>query len=455
MEVDADVDVTALRRFVAAQHDLGVAIRPAFALDFRRIHLNHGSYGTAPRSIMSVGRDWMDVIESFPDDWMRRRALGEFTSVCARLASFLHAPPGSVAFVENATVAVNTVLRCARVAAGEVLLMNDNTYNACKNAVEDTARARGAHVVTFKFSMPPDSNAGMVRELESALQAAAARGRVAFVLLDHITSPTAVVMPVRDMVASCRRLAPGVQVMIDGAHAPGQLDLDLPHIGADWYTGNLHKWCFTLKGCAFLHARDDVIDGTQSLVISHYWRLPFLHRFWMQGTNDQSRFMAVPAALDFMQHALGGVRRMRAYNACLARAAAVMLCEAWGTTPLAPRHLCAPFLVAIEAPLSYRDFTRGKAGARVPGIEGMCEEDACAAAGEDAGLNERVAQAIFERDGIQSQFFFWQVRGQAGGAPLRGAIFCRISAQVYNCMADYEALAAAVLRLKQAVKAAA
>jgi len=217
----------------------GSAIRREFALDFERFrHLNHGSYGTAPHAVMAAARASMLRIEAFPDDFMRRRATGEYITICDAVGSFVGAPTGSVVLVENATAAVNAVLRSLEpLAASDVLVINDNTYNACALAVKWVAAVFGCRVATVTFSLPVTSSADLTASFTSQLAAIAegagrVGGRVRWVLLDHITSPTAVVMPVADMVAAVH--AVGGQVMVDGAHAPGMLPLDMAALGADW-----------------------------------------------------------------------------------------------------------------------------------------------------------------------------------------------------------------------------
>lgn len=217
----------------------GEAIRREFALDFARFrHLNHGSYGTAPHAVMAAARASMLRIESFPDDFMRRRATSEFITICDAVGAFVAAPPGSVVMVENATAAVNAVLRSLEpLRAEDVLVINDNTYNACALAVKWVASIFHCHVATITFPLPATSPADLTAAFTAQLTgiadtAARAGGRVRFVLLDHITSPTAIVMPIADMVSAVH--AVGGQAMVDGAHAPGMLPLDMLAIGADW-----------------------------------------------------------------------------------------------------------------------------------------------------------------------------------------------------------------------------
>jgi len=450
----------------------GSACRHLFALDFDACagHLNHGSYGVAPHAIMAAARQEMLRIEAWPDRFMRRTALASFGEAADALgAALLRAPPGSCAFVENATAGVNAVLRSLRLSKGDVIVITQHTYNACKNAVLDVAERSGATVVTHEVPLPLTPGGaggggtladGLV-EAWDALLAAQPPGAVKFALVDHITSPTAIVMPVARLVAAVRARQPGARVMVDGAHAPGHLPgLDVPAVGADWYVGNLHKWCWTLKGVALLHAADGVREAeaagrpaTQGGIISHFWRASFMERFFMQGTLDYSRYLSAPAALRWVDEALGGWAAVHAHNAALASEGARLLAAAWGgarrlVEPAArveQEGLRTPFLVAVVTPLQWRSWVvRGDGGAR--GVWGLPEAEADAAREADAGLNERLANAVLAEANVQSVFFPWRVGGEV-------VIANRISANVYNTIEEYERLAAAVLRVHEKAEA--
>lgn len=414
----------------------GTAIRSLFPTDQSFTHLNHGSYGVAPKEVMAHAHEIMDGIEAFPDDFFRRTALPRFRAASEKVAEFLKAEPGSLVFVDNATTGVNTVLRSFPLSSTDAILINDNTYNAVKNAVYDRAANTGAKVVSYTVTLPvpTEGERALVDQFARVLDA---HPNITLAIIDHITSPTGIVMPVAAMVKEAKRR--GVRILIDGAHAPGQLALDLTAIGADWYTGNLHKWCYTLKGVAVLVVGKDVQDMTQGPVISHFWRKSLHERFYMQGTNDQSRYLSAPFALQWVQDRLGGWQQVRDYNSTLARTAADMLCARWGTGVLLPASLSAPFLICIEYPLDWKVWVRTSEGRN---CAGWSDEQAEAALAKDEGYNERVATALFHGWRLQSQAFTWKVGGKV-------RLYCRISAQVYNCMEDYERLAQAVLELKQ------
>jgi isopenicillin-N epimerase len=325
--------------------------------------------------------------------------------------------------------------------------------------VLDVAERSGATVVTHEVPLPLAPGGGGTLadglvEAWDALLAAQRPNSVRFALIDHITSPTAIVMPAARLAAAVRARHPGARVMVDGAHAPGHVPhLDVPALGADWYVGNLHKWCWTLKGVALLHAADRVREAeTQGGIISHFWRLSFMERFFMQGTLDYCRYLSAPEVLPWVDAALGGWARVAEHNAALASAGAEALAAAWGgarrlVEPAArveAEGLRTPFLVAVVSPLQWRSWVVRRDGGR--GAWGLPEARAREELDADAGLNERLANAVLAAGGGQSVFFPWPVGDEV-------VVANRISANVYNTVEEYERLAAAVLRVHAAAEA--
>ena len=424
---------------------LGLPIRRHFALAWGggAIHLNHGSYGTAPRPVTAAARAVEDAVEASPDGFFRRWGKGAYGAACDAAAGLVRSSPPHTALVPNATFAVNAVLRSLRLKPGDRVLINEHTYGACRNAVVDTAERAGAVVVTLALPLPECTAPGAILR---AVRAELATGPFAFALFDHITSPTAIVMPIRDIVLACN--AAGVPVMVDGAHAPGQIaGLDVGAIGADWYCGNLHKWAFCPKGVCVLalHPTSPISSTTQGAIISHFWLGSFRERCWMQGTMDLSPFLAVPAALDFVAAQLGGWGEVHAYNAALARAGAEVCSTAWGTEQLLPPELCAPFLIPVRAPLSALAWLPKGHPAVASAARGDLVVTDELARECVSRINEAVAGELWQHNRIQSQTFCWVV----GGEP---TIYVRLSAQVYNTLDEYKALAAAVVALKEREK---
>lgn len=445
------------------QYNLGYKVRSLFPTNFQYIQLNHGSYGVAPKGIMRIARSIMEGIECFPDDFMRRNALRRFTEAANEINELLHlnGEPNSIVFVENATAGVNAVMNSLPLQPGDAILINNHTYNACKNAAYRVTERMGATVIVQQLDLPgclvqngKDSIASQAAIVQGFREQLEKYPQIKFALIDHITSPTAIVMPVKEMCKIAREK--GVRIMVDGAHAPGQLPLDMQAIDCDWYTGNLHKWVFALKGTAILYTRPERQTETQSLIISHFWKKSYTERFFMQGTNDQSRYLSSPRGIDFITNYLGGIENMRNYNTTLVNYGAYILGQAWGTERLIAEGPCAaPFLATIECPINWRKWVRRTVNSTTTDINGqilnvkkevdasdLSETEAEAALQADEGLNERIANAIFFGYQIQSVFYPWQVDGKI-------RLWCRISAQVYNTPNEYRKLAYAVLDLKQ------
>ena len=452
-----------LTDYTLEKYNLGYKVRGLFPLNFHYTQLNHGSYGVAPKLIMRNARSIMQQIESFPDDFMRRNALRRFNETANEVNELLHlnGEPNSIVFVENATAGVNAVMNSLNLQAGDAILINNHTYNACKNAAYRVTERVGAKVIVQQLDLPgtlvdngKDYQNCYKKIIENFKQQLENNPNIKFAFFDHITSPTAIVMPVAEMCKIARDK--GVRIMVDGAHAPGQLPLDMQAIGCDWYTGNLHKWVFALKGTAILYTRPERQAETQSLIISHFWKKSYVERFFMQGTNDQSRYLSSPSGINFITNYLGGIDNMRQYNTNLVNYGAWILGHLWGTERLICEGPCAaPFLATIECPINWRKWVRRIVTTTSTDINGqtvtvskemdasdLSETEAEAVLAADEGLNERIANAIFNGYQIQSVFYPWRVANKI-------RLWCRISAQVYNTLQEYRKLGLAVLDLKQ------
>ena len=219
--------------------------RSEWLLDPEYIFLNHGSYGATPRAVLAEQDRWRERMERHPNNFMNIELPAALRSAAASLASFLTCNEKDLVFIENATVGCNAVLNSLRLTAGDEILLTDHGYPAVRNAAEHVAMKTGARVVEAKVPFPIASAKIILDAVASHLGS-----RTRIVILDHITSPTAIIFPIRELVSLCRRA--GALVLIDGAHGPGMLPLDIPSIGADWYVGNCHKWLMAPKGSAFL-----------------------------------------------------------------------------------------------------------------------------------------------------------------------------------------------------------
>jgi isopenicillin-N epimerase len=323
----------------------------SFALDPAIDYLNHGSFGACPRSVLDAQHALRERLERGPTRFLGRELEGLLDAARRALAQLIDAPAEQLAFVPNATTGVNIVLNSLTLSPGDELLMTDHTYNACKNALEHFAAKAGARAVVVHVPFPLASEDEVVRALEGAITS-----RTKLLLIDHVTSPTALVMPVARIIAAMH--ARSVRVLVDGAHAPGMLAVSLRALGADYYTGNCHKWLCTPKGSAFLHVSEQHLHDTRPLVISHgasAWRFRSDRpRFWVEhdwvGTVDPTPYLCIPHAIDQLSSFLpGGLPALQARNRALALAAQKLLCNALGIAAPAPETMIAA-LVAVPLP---------------------------------------------------------------------------------------------------------
>jgi isopenicillin-N epimerase len=284
--------------------------------------LNHGSFGATPRPVLESQARWRAEIEQQPVHFFARRLPGLLEGVRARVARFLDADPEGLAFVPNATTGVATVLQGLDWAPGDELLLSDSAYFAVKQAARALSDRWGVLVRTATVPFP----LGAPEEVTAAF-AAAITPKTKLIVVDHIVSATALVQPAADVVALGH--AHGIPVLVDGAHGPGQLDLSLRSIDADFYTGNLHKWVCTPKGAAILYVAPAWRGRLHPLPVSHAYGAGFAAEFDWTGTADPTAWLAVPDALDFFD-ALGW-DAMRAANHALVQRGRAVIAEALGS----------------------------------------------------------------------------------------------------------------------------
>ncbi len=283
-------------------------------LDPEVVFLNHGSFGGCPRAVLDEQDRIRREMEREPVRFLHREIEGRLDAVRHALGPFLGADPDDLAFVTNATTGVNTVLRGLSFAPGDRILVTNQEYNATRNAAVFAARRAGAEVVVVDIPFPVDDPA----KIRDAVLAAVDE-RVKLLVIDHIVSQTGLILPVQEIVAGCT--ARGVDVLVDGAHAPGQIELDLDALGAAYYTANCHKWLCTPKGSAILHVRKDRQDRIPPLVISHGANSTRTDRSRFRiehdwcGTTDPSPWLTVPFALRWFEEQVeGGWPAVRAHN---------------------------------------------------------------------------------------------------------------------------------------------
>jgi isopenicillin-N epimerase len=387
-----------------------------WTLDPAIVFLNHGSYGATPSRVLAAQDGWRRRMEAEPVRFFSHDLEPALDAARGTLAGFVGADPDDLAFVPNATAGFNTVLRSLHFEPGDELLTTDHAYNAAKNAMEYVAQRAGARVVVAAVPFPcPDQGA----IVDAVLAAVSSRTRLA--VLDQITSATALIFPIETLVAELN--ARGVDTLVDGAHAPGQVTVDLRALGAAYYTANLHKWVCAPKGAGFLWVRRDRQAGVRPLAISHGANSPradrtrFRVEFDWTGTADHSAYLAVPDALAFGGALLpGGWPALRQRNHELALAARELLCAALAIPPPAPDDAIG-CMASMPLPL---ETTPG----RVQGIE----------------LYDDPVHAQLLRAGLQVMVTPWPQR--PGDEPWRRLV--RISAAAYNDLDDYRRLAAAL-----------
>jgi isopenicillin-N epimerase len=376
-------------------------------LDPEVVYLNHGSFGACPRAVLAVQQELRAAMERQAVRFVHRELESRLAMARAALAALLGSAADDLAFVPNATTGVNTVLRSLRFAPGDELLTIDHTYNACRNVLDFVAAQHGAKVVVAPIPFPID---GPDLVVERVLGAVTTRTRL--LLIDHVTSPTGLVLPVERLVPALH--ARGIDTLVDGAHAPGMLPLQLDRLGAAYYTGNCHKWLCAPKGAALLHVRRDRQAAIRPLVLSHGANSPrqdrsrFRLEFDFVGTADYTPYLCVPAAIEFLAGLLpGGLPALQRHNHELMRHGRDRLCEVLGVPPPAPDSMLGS-LAAV--PLPWRD---------APGVGPL-------------GLDP-LQVALHDRHGIEVPVMRWAT------PRLR---LLRISPQIYHSRRQYDHLAA-------------
>jgi isopenicillin-N epimerase len=375
------------------------------------VFLNHGSFGACPKPILELQNRLRRQMEAEPVQFLWRRYEERLEPARAAVARFVGARAQDLVLVTNATTAVNAVLRSLALAPGDELLTTNHDYNACRNVVIEAARSAGARAVVAEVPFPVR---GPDEVIEAVLRAVTPRTRLA--LIDHITSNTAVIFPVARIIRELQ--ARGIETLVDGAHAPGMVPLQITKLAPACYTGNLHKWVCAPKGTAFLWVRPDLQDKLQPAIVSHgnntprMGYSPFQDRFDWAGTFDPSAWLCAGAAIEWMakRHPAGwpGIRWA---NRDLAVRARELLCARLGVA--AP---CPPSMLGAMATLPLPERFQGR---------------------PRTGKIDPEQLLLYDRFGIEAPLVRF-------GRPERR--FFRISAQVYNTLPEYEYLAEALAK---------
>jgi isopenicillin-N epimerase len=319
------------------------ALRRRFLLDPDVCYLNHGAFGAAPIPVFEAYQAWQRELELQPTRFLTRALEPALEEARGQLADYVGAGADDLAFVPNATTGVNVVARSIHLEPGDEIVSCDHEYGACDLAWRAACQAAGA--VYRKVELPlPLTPGGVVEAVTGAFSA-----RTRALHMSHITSPTAAVLPIERLIAAAADR--GILTVVDGAHAPGQIPVDLRALGADVYTGNAHKWLVAPKGAAFLYVHRDQQRWMGSTIVSWGWAecddlldhadCSFVHRSAWQGTSDPAAYLSVPAAIAFHREHL---EPRRAGCVGLAREARMRIAERFGCPPLLAEEMVGQFV---------------------------------------------------------------------------------------------------------------
>ena len=386
----------------------GHAMKTHWPLDPTVTYLNHGTVGVVPRRVLAAQQAIRDQIERNPARFLLRELadVGEVTmrmpprmrTAAATVAHYVHADPADLAFVDNATTGCNAVLRSFPFAKGDELLATDHGYGAVTNAARYVAQQTGAALKIVELPFPATTPGAIVQAIEGALGK-----NTKLIVIDHVCSGSALVLPVAEIAARCR--ARGVATLVDGAHVPGMLALDVPALDADFYTANMHKWAMAPRSCGILWAAPERQANLHPTVISWGYTRGMSAEFDLVGTRDPSPWLAAPDGIEFLRSL--GDEALKAYNHALVWEAAQALTRHWGTKIPAPEAMYGS-MVTIPLPAKF---------------------------GDTAARAETLKTGLLYEDGIETQIHAF-----------RGTIWLRLAAQVYNEMSDFERLREALDR---------
>jgi len=378
-------------------------LSPLFLLDPEITFLNHGSFGACPAPVFDVYQRWQRQLEARPVEFLDRQMSERMTESRATLATFLNCPPANLVYFPNPTTALNMVAKNLMLQSGDEILTTDHEYGALDRTWGYVCEQMGARYIQRSIPLPLTTPESFVDVFWAGVTP---RTRVIFI--SHITSPTALIFPVAEICRLAREA--GILCIVDGAHAPGQIPLDLARIDADIYVGACHKWLMSPKGAALLYARPEVQKWLDPLVVSWGYDpepgfgsgLRFIDYHEWQGTRDLAAFLSVPAAIEFQEANAWNQVRERCYR--LARSARQSLLEITGFPAICPDDL---------------GWFRQMFAVRLPEIDEV-----------------EFKQRLFDEYGIEVPLLRWQ-----------GQPYLRVSIQGYNCQDDIEVLLTALEEL--------
>ena len=382
-----------------------------WTLDPNTVFLNHGSFGATPAAIMDEQRRIRALMEKDPVRFFERENIGLWDDARRALSEFVNADVDGMVFVSNATQGINTVLRSLRLQPGDEIIVPDHSYQACWNAVDFVTERSGAKTVVVEVPFRVEGPQEVLDIIMGAVT-----DRTVLALIDTVTSPTGMRMPFEELTVQLQ--SRGVDVLLDAAHGPGIVPLDLSELAPAYCTGNCHKWLCSPKGSAFLHIREDRKHLIRPLNISHGASFEgdaqekFEFEFAWPGTQDPSAWMCIPKAIEYLGDLVeGGWPEIMRRNHALAIEGRGILCEALGTSPPFPDSM-------VSALASVEITTEGEVGPM--SLEG-----------------DPFHNLLLDEYGIQVPVMPWRHHGVR---------YIRISAQLYNHQDEYRYLAEALGR---------
>ena len=386
----------------AATRSFGRAMLAEWLLDPENVYLNHGTVGAPPRRVLAVQQAIRDEIERQPASFMLReladvrvlqmRMRPRMRVAADAVAPFVGANSNDLMFVDNITAGVNAVLRSLTFAPGDEILITDHGYGAVKYTADYVASRTGAVVRTVELPGPPFEAAAITEAV-----AAAFTPQTRVMIVDHVTSGSALILPVAAITRRAR--AAGIAVLIDGAHVPGAIPLDIASLGADWYSANLHKWAMAPRSSGILWAAPERHQDLHPTVISWGYNKGLDAEFDLPGTRDPSPWLAAPAGIEFMKGL--GLEAMYEYNHRYVMNAARTLCDRWKLAMPAPEAMIGT-MVTLALPESF----------------GATPEDAT-----------RLKDSLLDEERIEVSVFAWKDR-----------VWMRVCGQVYNDASDLDRL---------------
>ena len=393
---------------------------------------NHGSYGSSPKIIHDKKSKLQLEMESDPDRWFRFNSINYWTKSITSLSNYLNISAENLVLCQNATEAVNSALKSITFKSDHAILATDYTYGAILNSIDYIAKYRfEKEIPVFKVAceFPIVSEEALLEEFEKTCKLIVEEKglKIRLAVIDHISSATALLYPVKKINAIIRKWSNKTKdieedrsvIIVDGAHALGQIKIDLIGLDCDFYTSNLHKWFLAPKSCSFLFVRNPNGFKLQPSYISWgYHSKDIATNFFMRGTFDQTSWYVVDDCIKFYEIILGGLELISEYNINLIEKAVDYLCKQWNTKRNdVPKNLEAPFMKLIKLP-KMKSYTRGVNGE------------------ETTNMCVKLIRDILDKFNVVSCMVCVQEE-----------MFCRISCFVYNKMEDYEKLGEAVLAL--------